>query len=98
MMRMTWNGIIAGEQINPPEYESDNHEECEECRRDIDLDDEWRLEMDNNNIRCRDCAETCTACGEWITDLKPVWLRCPATGKLEPYCTPECAAQNFEEE
>lgn len=89
---------FQGDPGNPPEYESDNSEDCGECMVTVDLDDDSYLRMDDDTIRCQDCRQTCTACGEWATDPKPVWLRCPITGRLEPYCTPECAAQNFEEE
>jgi hypothetical protein len=97
-MNMVWNGYINGEAINPPEFESDAPVDCGECLITLDRDEDSFLTMDDDTIRCTDCRTSCQGCGEWVTDPNPIRLRCPAVGRLEDYCTPECAAQNFEEE
>lgn len=51
---MSDDGIIGGEQINPPEYESDNSKPCVRCGQDIDLDDDEYTEEDDG-ILCEDC-------------------------------------------
>lgn len=89
---------FQGDAGNPPEYVSDNSDMCGECMIELDRDEDSFLTMDDDTIRCEGCRTTCTACGEWITSTNPIRLRFPATGRMEPYCTPECAAQNFEEE
>jgi len=87
----------TAERFEAPEYRSDNEATCGECLYIIDFDEEPFCEMDDDTIRCRDCRESCSGCGEWVRDPNPVRLRCPAIGRLESYCTPECAALNFEE-
>ena len=52
--KMTWNGIIGGERINPPEYESTNPATCVRCGRDFDLDDDEYTEDDDGYL-CEDC-------------------------------------------
>jgi hypothetical protein len=48
--KMSWNGIIGGEQINPPEYESTNPASCLKCDREIDLDDDEYTEEDDGYL------------------------------------------------
>jgi hypothetical protein len=51
---MSDDGIIGGERINPPEYESDNSVPCVRCGTDIDLDDDEYTEEDDGYL-CENC-------------------------------------------
>ena len=84
--------VFFGERGAAPEYVSDAPVLCDVCRQEFDLDDDDLTGMDDGTMRCQDCTLTCEGCGDVITDPDPIMLRCSATGKLEPYCTPECAA------
>lgn len=85
------------ERFEAPTYLSDNEAECGECLYIIDPDEDSYITMDDMTIRCPECRRSCQGCGAWVTSPNPIMLRCPAIGRLEAYCTPECAALNFEE-
>lgn len=87
--------VFSGERGDPPEYASDNERECSDCGYYIDVDDEWYLTMDDGDLRCKDCAETCPACGEFIKDYSiTVRMRDKATGMKEPWHI-DCAVEHW---
>jgi hypothetical protein len=90
-----------GDPGDPPEYVSDNGRECTGCMAFVDLDDEDYTETVDEHgragIRCAECRERCQGvCGEYVVDYaQAVRLRCPVTGKLELYCSGDCAATEW---
>jgi hypothetical protein len=66
------NGIIGGEQINPPEYAPDNPVECAVCGAEWDEEDVFRrftpygdcAYRTEAGIVCHDCLPKCERCGE----------------------------------
>jgi DNA-directed RNA polymerase subunit RPC12/RpoP len=63
---MSDDGIIGGERINPPEYQSDNFVLCVRCGTDIDLDDDEYTEEDDGYVcdRCNAVTEEDEADGD----------------------------------